>query len=263
MAPNGIFKGFYILSDLDGTFLDKHGQPVPRNIEAIKRFEAQGGLFSFASGRILNMMRRVNPCFDDVINAPAILSNGACLYFPDTGEYKTQKTLPDALCREAANLILTSFPGATINCYPDDGSLIHHALPDVHIPWIKFCITVEAEYVPAIRDMISERFPKDFNILCSGATYIEFIPYGITKGNTLSKIRDNCRKNGYEARICCVGDYENDIDMLSKADISFCPSNAMREVKNICAHTVCSNDEGAIADVIDVIESEYAGTAGK
>jgi hydroxymethylpyrimidine pyrophosphatase-like HAD family hydrolase len=44
--------------------------------------------------------------------------------------------------------------------------------------------------------------------------------------------------------------------MLRLADISACPSNANDNVKAICKHCLCSNDEGVIADLIDLLDME-------
>ena len=54
--------------------------------------------------------------------------------------------------------------------------------------------------------------------------------------------------------LCCVGDYDNDIEMLEAADISACPSNANDNVKAISKLQLCSNDEGVIGDLVEWIE---------
>ena len=56
-------------------------------------------------------------------------------------------------------------------------------------------------------------------------------------------------------KVYCIGDYENDIDMLKNADKAFCPSNAIDEVKSLCQHILCDHDEGALADMIELIEN--------
>ena len=47
----GKFDRILIVSDLDGTFLGSGGRMVERNVEKIKFFNANGGLFTFATGR--------------------------------------------------------------------------------------------------------------------------------------------------------------------------------------------------------------------
>ncbi|MBO7375623.1 MAG: HAD hydrolase family protein, partial [Clostridia bacterium] len=47
----GIFRGYMIVTDLDGTFFGPHAARIERNIEAVKRFTAGGGIFTVATGR--------------------------------------------------------------------------------------------------------------------------------------------------------------------------------------------------------------------
>jgi hypothetical protein len=44
--------------------------------------------------------------------------------------------------------------------------------------------------------------------------------------------------------------------MLGLADIAACPANANDNVKAICKHHLCSNDEGVIGDLIDLLDRE-------
>ena len=47
----GRFDGILMVSDLDGTLLCTDKSISARNLEAISHFEAEGGLFSFVTGR--------------------------------------------------------------------------------------------------------------------------------------------------------------------------------------------------------------------
>jgi hydroxymethylpyrimidine pyrophosphatase-like HAD family hydrolase len=55
--------------------------------------------------------------------------------------------------------------------------------------------------------------------------------------------------------VITCGDYENDIPMHRVADVSVAPANAHPDVKALCDHVFCSNDEGVIADIIEGIET--------
>jgi hydroxymethylpyrimidine pyrophosphatase-like HAD family hydrolase len=56
-----------------------------------------------------------------------------------------------------------------------------------------------------------------------------------------------------DLKVYCIGDYENDIDMLENADKAFCPSNAIDEVKAVCHKILCDHNDGAVADMIEYI----------
>ena len=53
-----------------------------------------------------------------------------------------------------------------------------------------------------------------------------------------------------------IGDYENDLPLLLSADVAVCPANAQQCVKEKSALCVCSNDDGAIADLIGRITKQ-------
>ena len=57
---------------------------------------------------------------------------------------------------------------------------------------------------------------------------------------------------GLEKRtLVCIGDYFNDESMLRQADIAACPSNAAQGIQEICQLITCSNNDGAVADLIE------------
>ena len=76
----GKFDHVLIVSDLDYTFLGEKGALVPRNLEALERFRAEGGKFTVATGRRLFDVKRAIPNLEQIINAPAILANGSILH---------------------------------------------------------------------------------------------------------------------------------------------------------------------------------------
>ena len=54
--------------------------------------------------------------------------------------------------------------------------------------------------------------------------------------------------------LVCIGDFYNDVPMLKVADIAASPTNAPDDIKVMCQIVTCSNNEGALADLIDALE---------
>ena len=48
-------------------------------------------------------------------------------------------------------------------------------------------------------------------------------------------------------------------EMLKSADVAVCPENAVDEIKKICRLQVCHCKDGALAEMIDAIESNIDG----
>ena len=79
---------------------------------------------------------------------------------------------------------------------------------------------------------------------------MEVQPIGISK-----KFQFPYLKEMYpDTELWCIGDFNNDLEMLSGADVAVCPENAVDEVKAICQLQVCHCKEGALAEMIDEIE---------
>lgn len=255
---NKPFEHILILSDFDGTFAGEKGRIVPQNLEAIERFKALGGHFTFSTGRLPSVLAEIFPDFRRVANAPVIMSNGAILYHPSTGDILKEFFFDGRIARRAAKDILARFPEMDFVCYADDGILQQDVPPD-EIPgdnWRKMRFHCDSpERILACRDYIRDTYGSLYNCFRSCHTIVEAVDHTVTKGNMIAYLRRYYAERGIDnLLVCCIGDFENDIDMLKSADIAFCPSNAIDAVKAVSHHILCHHDKGAIADMIEVIE---------
>ena len=119
----GIFDGYLLVSDMDGTLINPDTLTIDEgNLAAIKYFMAEGGLFSFASGRTDGELLR----FDELAgsNTYSICFNGACLYDFRTGEKKH-------LCRLGEEIypfldwVDREFPNVCIEITNDDTNCLY------------------------------------------------------------------------------------------------------------------------------------------
>ncbi len=270
------FENTVIVTDLDGTFLDDSEGLVEKNIKAIEYFKANGGYFTVATGRATEHARGAVPCMEALVNFPAVTCNGACLCDFRTGEipymsvieYEKARMLFEYVHMNYQNVgIRASTPQYCFVCTPEDAEnkyisqeLKKYSTTNKIIPiseWrnitvLKIVLRMDAELLDVALPELSERFKDDFEFTRSWSTIIDIQPKGINKGITIKKyVR---RVLGENAKIYACGDYYNDIEMLKEADVAVCPSNACKEVKDICDFCLCSNNEGLIADLIEYIE---------
>ncbi len=255
------FDNILILSDFDGTFAGKNSSIVKENIEAIEYFKANGGHFSFSTGRLPSVMKKLYPEFRSVANAPLIMSNGAVIYDPIGDSVLNTITFSSELGKMIASSVLELYPDADFALYPKSGERLSGLTPD-RAPdgeWLKMNLTFKDEKEAEMcRDLLRERYSRILNVNRSNYTFLELVSRDASKGNAVRYIKDHFENRGYtEIKAVCIGDFENDIDMLKKADLPFCPENAIEEVKALCLHTVCHHDLGAIADMIRIIEKNY------
>ena len=79
----GIFDGYLMCVDFDGTVAER-GKIVPRNIDAIRFFEQEGGRFTICTGRQPAFI--VDNPLPIKLNAPLLCMNGTILYDLDRNE---------------------------------------------------------------------------------------------------------------------------------------------------------------------------------
>lgn len=80
----GIFDGYLICTDCDGTLTDSQSELSDENIEAIRYFQKEGGLFTLATGRYPKYVNRFKDQFDP--NTYLVMGNGTMLLAPVKAE---------------------------------------------------------------------------------------------------------------------------------------------------------------------------------
>ncbi len=274
---NQRYKGILIASDLDGTFLDHTGAVVPSNIDAIRAFTAGGGLFTFATGRHHDHLPEAVPGVENLINVPAIVANGSYLYDFRSNRVLAEVFMDTEASREVllfarANYPRVGFRVSTPLGYLTDGrtdymkrfieySAAHRSYVVEVAPvekwtqrlWHKFVFRGKSEELDALARDLKETFGAEaFEYNKSSATMLEMQKKGCTKGAMLRVLQESyARLMGQPIRTYGIGDYENDLALLNAADIAVCPANAIDVVKRVCNLTLCSNDAGVIADLIE------------
>ncbi|MCL1829543.1 MAG: Cof-type HAD-IIB family hydrolase [Oscillospiraceae bacterium] len=263
------FDGSLLVSDMDGTLLDSAHEISRENTEAIKYFTDNGGLFTVASGR---MVRAIALYADRInINAPVISFNGAAVY--DTAGKKLLKSMPhEADIPALVSGLAENFPELGIEvftidemyiCRGSDVTRLHceiirapYALSDVRDikgECMKLNLTQEPSYLERVERYLNERWPGMFCIVHTEAHYLELMRPGVNKGRGLSAVAEIL--NIARERVCAVGDYFNDAEMLEFAGIAVAPANACPQIKDIADVVVSSNDEHAVREAVIYLES--------
>ena len=253
----GKFDGILILSDFDGTFAGNNGRMVDRNLDAIEYFKSEGGLFTLSTGRLPCMLKLVFPSFREVVNYPLILANGSILFDPKTDGVISELFYDGIQARIDINDVISKFDVINFACYTDDGELQSGIIPNdaVGNKWRKANLTYSNDReAQRARDYVNETYRGRYSCYRSSYSFTEIIGADSGKEKRISELRSY---SDIPLKVFCIGDFENDIEMLKMGNVSFCPVNAIDEVKGICNHVVCHHDDGAIADMITVIEEKY------
>lgn len=270
------FDGIIIVSDMDGTFLGERARVLDNNIEAIEYFKANGGRFTFATGRTHhNVSKALNSRVSEVINAPAITVNGACIYDFCLARPILENKIDIEDARNLIKYAREKFPDVGIRCSTDYGFLTDMMsdiikrdfdsfiaggnLGEVKIKelslWndeniMKIVFRGDAEELKNVRREIEAEFSDSFTFASSSPYFLELNAKNCSKALGVKYLRELYSTSEKKAIVYCVGDYENDIEMLKEADFAACPDNAMDSVKAISDIFLCHHKDGAIADLI-------------
>ena len=269
------FENIVIASDLDGTYFGTKQYLLERNIEAVKYFCENGGHFTFATGRLPLFIKKPIPDPQNYINMPAVMGNGTCVYDYAQGiaieehfldSLKSIEVISYAQSIENEIGVRATFPEGFVVSDMDNPIVKHeyNRLPDFMdkrilplsewntLKLYKANILGGGECIDRLYPILKEKYGADIGVTRSASFMIELIPPGITKAKALKKLVDEYFER--PMTLCCVGDYDNDLEMLKLANIAACPSNANGNVKKISKYCLCSNDDGVIGDLVELLD---------
>ena len=262
----GAFDGYYLYCDLDGTLFDDEKRVSLENRQAIERFVKEGGNFGVATGRVPSIIGTIER--DLPVNAPCILLNGAGLYDLAAKQYLATHPIDPVLTariiRRAVELSANVCPQIfnAIGIYEtnpnqrDDPQTVIERMPvrsvsidQVPQPFLKFLLAHTAADLDFLHEALeSEGLFEGFTAFRSSDAYLEFVASGVNKGTALEDVRARC---GDVKKILAIGDYNNDLQMVSLADIGGAPANAIDEVKAVADIVLtASNNESCVAEFL-------------
>jgi len=271
---NKISKIKLIALDLDGTTLNDDKKILPEVNTAIKKAKDKGYHITFLTGR---MFGATAPYVNSMnLSIPIVCMNGTLIIESHTGKILYEKTLEKSCVKQA----LKAVDGAPVYQFVYDGDKIHHSVKDPEIlkylEWwaVNFdeVTEINVDNYQKIHQLlfigeleILKEISNNIDIVtdCSLTTfafpspryplhYLEVKSPGDSKGNGLKFIRNYFGVDKDE--VLAIGDYINDFELLKEAGVAVAVENAVDELKNKADFvTEKSNNEGAVAEVIDLI----------
>ncbi len=264
------FDGILLCTDLDGTLLREDKTISKENKEAIEYFKSQGGRFTFITGR--------PPMIADDIydlvqpNAPIGCFNGGGVYdfekhkflwsveLPKESfkliEYAVQKMPQIGYQLNAQDRIIFCRENAAMQWFREITNIPNDAcnLEDVNEPVIKVVFGCDdVDDIKVLAQHLNEHPDSvNYDFIHSEIRLYELLPKGISKGNLLIKIADILGID--HEKTIAVGDYNNDISMIKAAGIGYAVANAIPEAKDAADRVTVSNEQHAIAKIIEDIE---------
>ena len=249
----GKFDGILIASDWDGTLFN--GKEIPENnIEAIKYFQENGGLFTICSGRapeyVNDMTSLCRP------NTYVACLNGAVIYDPVSKRILCEGFVGDEAYRILDELLgcgtaitRVTFAvrenGQLITLSPEEYAVRKEDMMAREVYKITVR-TTDAAGGERLTELAKTLLPKEHGVMRSYYLLVEILNNGFTKGRAARYIKEAAGAH----TLIGVGDYENDISLLECADIGYAVDNALDSVKAVADRLTVSVNEGAIAAIV-------------
>lgn len=264
------FSNTVLITDLDGTLLPDSKILNEKDLNAIRYFRENGGIFTIATGRVIQAAEQFfEPLKPDV---PVILNNGGLIY--DTAKKEIiREHCADKAAKEYTVALMEKFPEMGVEVNLPDGiyavrmsrwERLHLEL--THLPykekrledipdsgWCKVLYSMGEGRVKELAEYAAQMGWDKTSFVISGDFLFECLPKDCTKGSALKELSS---LEGWEDHtVAAAGDYDNDLEMLGFADIAIAPRNAQDIVKkaaDIVTNADCCG--GAIAEAIEYIE---------
>lgn len=265
------FDNILFCTDLDGTLISDGKTISKENLEAIEYFKAEGGFFTFITGRMpdaaADVYGKLNP------NVPFGCINGGGLYDHRKKEFIRMESLPPE-AMELVSYIDREMPDVGIqlntakhiyfNKY--NPAMVHFrevtGLPDIscHFSEVKepvakviFADDDERKLLRAAELLNAHPLADTVDFVRSEYTLYEILPKGISKATALHNLVHLLSLD--IKRTIAVGDYDNDVSMIRAAGVGIAVENACEAAKAAADHITVSVDKHAIARVIGDLDS--------
>lgn len=264
------YKGLVLCADVDGTLINEENKVPKENLEAIEYFQAHGGKFTIASGRVPEAIAPVLPGLK--LDFPCICQNGCGIYDFEKNTYIS--TVPvgrdaarvvkeiralspnsgiEVMCSEGIYVVKSTFATTRHLTYEKIDAKYVASLEDVSSEWIKVLFADDSEQISKIQEKMKDSpFHKEYSIVRTHQYYYEIFDKSANKGKALKLLCGLC--NIDVKNIIAVGDNDNDREMLSLAGKSAAVGNASEMAKQSADILLTrTNCESAVAELIKML----------
>lgn len=257
--------------DIDGTLLNSRKEVTPAVLKQIQRMQKAGIPVMIASGRPEQGIAHVAEEIGMKQSGGYVLSfNGGKITEFKTGEVVYNKTVPEEynarVIRYAKDIpesaILTYQDGCIITENPEhpyvqlESRVVKMAVKRVEnlekrvqFPVNKFLIVGNPEILQKKVTEMAEAFHGKLNIFQSEPFFIEVVPLGIDKAESLDVLLHTIGVKQEELVAC--GDGRNDVTMIRYAGMGVAMENACDEVKQVADYMADSCDNDGVAKIIE------------
>jgi Cof subfamily protein (haloacid dehalogenase superfamily) len=262
--PRPELRYVWIVTDLDGTLVDRDLGIVRRSAAALRRYRELGGTVVIATGR--NEVSASQYHRELGLTTPMIVYNGARVVDPLSGTRlldldlgaSWQPLCEDLLAALPPGVGAVAFAGESAHVLRHAPSLAAYAARDrielredpPQEPATKVMLIADRPGLGPLRELTARHCPAA-RLLQSEDTYLEILPTAAGKEVALRRLAE--RSGVPMERIAAIGDNPNDTAMVSEAGLGAAVGDGHKEVRAAADVVVGPCALGAVADLVERI----------
>ena len=257
-----------IASDMDGTLLNDEGKISERNAAAIRKAVDAGVIYTIATGR---KNCSIEPYAEKLgLDVPLIAYNGAYV----KGSL-SKEVLSDSPLDYETSLAVLDYcrqKNYYVQAYVDDTLLVKEtsdfAQMYASFAGVEFVALGERFYrlskaphklllmtAPGrnaeIKQELTEEFGNKIMMTNSFNDFLEVINPEVSKWNAVKALAE---QNGIDLRdTMCIGDSNNDFEMISSAGLGVAVANANDRIRNVAKMVTAANNVDGVALAIETV----------
>ena len=264
-----------IACDMDGTLLNSKREISERTKKAVAKCMEAGKIFIIATGR---MYIAAKPYAERLgSDEPIVTYNGGLIRGSKSGKIFLEQPIKLETAQEFLDYIKEN--GNYAQYYTGDELLIkehnkysfmYGEMQGIHDCIIakgeefftakerpyKILMSMEPEDLPETMEKFRKRFAGKLDVTSSHPMFLELLEPGVNKWQAICKLAE---KLGIaKSEIMCLGDSDNDYEMVANAGIGVAMANATEKVKSGAKIITASNDDDGVAIVLESILTPQA-----
>lgn len=252
-----------VVTDMDGTLLNSKHEVSEQFFDLFQKLKERDILFAAASGRQYgSIISKLDAIKEDII---VIAENGGFAMLKE--EEIVSTPLAFDIRKQVLGVLSQIENSHAVLCAKDKAYLsfdsaeflskLEEYYTDFKLIEDLKAFSGEVMKIAVYHDESSERyiypavrhFETDLKVKVSGANWVDLSHKDAHKGHALQKIMDFYHLTSEEVLV--FGDFNNDIEMLQLADLSFAMANAHPNVVEVANYQTTSNDDFGVERVLE------------
>ena len=257
-----------LVSDVDGTLVDKEKRLTRPTIDAVRRLEAAGMRFTIISARPRSGMMPIADALG--IDGPMAAFNGGIVFHRD-GTVDSHQVIDPEVARGAIELA----KGAPVETWVFADDRWHSTTSEgVHVEHERLASNqteaITADFAPlldhadkitfvsdapevlqGLHAAIDARFAGRATVGQSQTYYLDITALTANKGDGVRALAAAAQVP--LDQVVAIGDQNNDLPMLSRAGMAIAMGNAPANVQSAAKHVTSGNDADGVAHAIDTL----------